>query len=381
MRHRGRTDVVRRTLVRACVCAVGVGCLIVPAQAAAAKPSIRWVVQEFVTVGKPSLVRYALVKLPNRDTAYLQRLEGRRWVNVARLKSRYGGSVSSGPLRTAGVYTFRVVFHNRRGRVIGYAGTQKVHVVAAGSSPTTQPASNAAVSWTLPATASAGVAIPFNYTATVPSGASLVVQQQEGTKHVWQTIGTLSAASGASSISAQGIGQAYGFRIAVLQGRTVLTERDQSVNVFGQVSLQTLLANEGYSGTYTTTMNTFNFVDEVDAEVFDLHGPIVTQYAVSAADNDCRSVQIDFVLGDTESSNWVTEAGDVTTVSVIQQSSNPVAASSGLNVPGSVTASVVPGQSWSVSLSEADPKGDIANAYLDGYAICDSTKATLQVNN
>jgi hypothetical protein len=238
--------------------------------------------------------------------------------------------------------------------------------------------------WNLPATdnANAGAAIPFTYTATkIPAGATVDVLEQNVRTHDWDPVlnVTSHSGSGSGSIPAQQIGAGLKFQIGVVDRGAVLVYENTKLNVFGQVSFSMLETTAGSSGAYTNPTSTFNYQ-------FGFQNPETTPLLqVSATDNDCTSVNLDFIEGDLSDPS-VNEQGDMDTLSIVQQSQSPLSSTVNFNQLGNLQAILVPGQSWSVTASST---GDVAGVapsgfvgtYLNGYAVCDSTNPILQVGS
>ena len=101
-----------------------------------------------------------------------------------------------------------------------------------------------------------------------------------------------------------------------------------------------------------------------------------------AVRHPCESVSLEFAIGNPNPGYPANDfAGDLGTVTVVQETRDPVSASAPFNGLNSFTTGVVPGQSWSINLSETGPTaGEFGfYFYLNGYAVCDSA-ATLQPN-
>ena len=245
----------------------------------------------------------------------------------------------------------------------------------------------------LPTSVNAGTRIRFSWsTSKLPNGSGLIVQTPKG--HGWHTVltltkptkptkpskstkrgassalTTLTTRSGSGLLPARTIGQGESYRLAAVNARgRVLASSVDSVNVFGTVSLNALSgeatsADGVYIGPASSVMYWQDFYANDD-------GPVV---AVVAGDNNCSSVTVQYVEGDSNAGNWSADAGDATTVKIVQQSQRAVATSAPFNTTGSVTATLIPGQSWGIDVSDSENLFEPVT-YLSGTAVCDSTAA------
>jgi hypothetical protein len=197
------------------------------------------------------------------------------------------------------------------------------------------------------------------------------LQTQIGTGRVWEHLMRLSGSRGTGTLPPHSLGK-YPVRIAVATGHNhILASRNATLDVFGEVPLGTLLGTEAQ--TYTTSNFSFSYVGRAHADKYDREG---TAWTVSAAHNHCRSIQLQFPVGDATGTTNKTLMG---VVSLVQESAPPVSVSV-VSVPPTVyslEAALVPGQSWSVKLklTSADEDGLILYASFNGTAICDGTEA------
>jgi hypothetical protein len=339
----------------ACLASLGLCVISFTASAHAAVHRTSLTIPLVVDAGTRLTVSYEL-HIARGDHAVLQTKARRRWATITSLKSS-SHSITLSPLR-AGTYRFRIAILSAQRRVVATSRTATVTFVH-----------TPRVSWTLPATGNAGQALSFFWRASkVPRGARIVVQQQQGTAHVWRTIAALLGSSGTSALPTQAIGKNEQFRIAVVAGPSVLANQASSVSFFGQVAFSSLDGDAGDSaGTYTTPTATFT------SEFYVYANEAAPALTVSAADNNCSHVVVDYILGDPDTDDYSQgETSDSATVSVLQESANAVSSSAAFNQLGTVSADVTPGQSWSVS-AQHSPTGYLDRLYLNGYAICDST--------
>jgi len=220
----------------------------------------------------------------------------------------------------------------------------------------------ARVSWTLPRTASAGQAITFSWRGRhLGRGHRLVIQKPEGTARTWRAVMRLRSNSGSAALPALDLGR-YRFRLADMVGRRVLAQQVLGVAVFGEVPFSTLIGDE--SRVYVTPTVSFPYVAVLST------GESPSSFTVQY--NHCLAVHIAFVG---EASSSFQGEGQykhgVATLTLVQESRDPVSASADFDTIGSLDAQIVPGQSWAVSVKE---EGWYSFTDLNGYAICDSTE-------
>lgn len=212
--------------------------------------------------------------------------------------------------------------------------------------------------WTLPATANEGQPVSFIWRGKYFGGHyKVVVERPFGTSHVWKGIMQLNA-SGNGTLPGMRLG-VYWFRIAVFRGRTLLAQQTSVIKVFGTVPFTTLLQYDN-TRVYTMTGNSFSYV--LERTIFD--GDSENVFGVS--NNNCSSVHVAFAVGSVQTVSNVTG-----TVTVVQESRDPVSSSAPFERTGSVDAELTPGQTWGVNASAQGGSGEF---YVNGYATCDSTE-------
>lgn len=212
------------------------------------------------------------------------------------------------------------------------------------------------LSLTLPHVASEGAPIPFSWTGSrLGRKHRLVMQRPVGTAHTWQTIMKLPSNSGSGELPGMQLGK-YRLRLADLSGRRVLARQVVGIGVFGSVPFSTLFGNRSLNGVAATPKYSFPYVAYWDGEVDD--NPIFT-----VEHNHCQNVHIAFLPG-------FLGPGTTGSITVVQESRDPVIASADRDTIGSLDAELVPGQSWAVN-------GETVSEHinLNGYAICDSTES------
>jgi hypothetical protein len=221
------------------------------------------------------------------------------------------------------------------------------------------------VTLALPARADAGAPIPYSFTAAkVRSRDKLVIQRQTGTAKVYRNVTVLvHAPSGSGSLPALALGN-YRYRIAVLRKvhrkTKLVASRSAKVAVFGEIALSRLL--NGPDGTYTTPSRTFPYVERVVATR--VTGDTVL--TVDAGDNHCRSIHFDFVPERYSSS----DPNDPITLTVVQQSADPISASARPDEFGALDVPLEPGESWSLQTSVTREEQSV-EVDLNGSASCD----------
>ncbi len=216
-----------------------------------------------------------------------------------------------------------------------------------------------------PAGGDTGVPTPFSWSVQHKRPGIVVVQRQVGTLGNWRTIATLRGSSGTGTIPALPLGS-YSLRIANLGPRIKHTRRYRQwgrqlreLRIFGRVELGTLMHDES-SGVLSTPTNTFVWIDwtspkPTPGEVFGF--PI----------NYCRSVHIDFVTNnENDARNRPATTG---TVTILQETADPVSVTAAEGVIAGVDADLVPGKGWSMTVSEAGDEYSVM-LYYNGWASC-----------
>ncbi len=204
---------------------------------------------------------------------------------------------------------------------------------------------------------------PIAYTATasgVPSKTKLVVQRQMGTAKKYATVATLPRVpSGSLTLPALSLGS-YRLRIAVLRRGKTLASKSARLRVFGDVKFSTLFNQS--ERTLSTPSRSFSYVIE-DSSIFDETGTTLT---VDASKNFCRSVHVDWVP-----KNGLNDPSSTATLSVIQESRDPVSDSAQSNEFGAIDAALTPNESW--GLTYAVLGDSYMNLYINGTANCYSS--------
>jgi hypothetical protein len=219
--------------------------------------------------------------------------------------------------------------------------------------------------FSVPGSADAGARVPFTFkTRGVSPRQRLVVQRQQGTKRVWRTVLKLRHANrGAARLPRLPLG-AYNLRIAAVGAhRRVLSYQRHSLKVFGLVPLSTLFTGDW--GTYVTPTRTFSWV----RRGFENDEPGVSnpEISVSKKKSRCRSIHFDWLPGGPRSGG----ASETFTITLVQESHDPISASSSYQTVGALDVSLTVGESWALNASHVG--GTVgADYYFNGFASCDS---------
>lgn len=208
-----------------------------------------------------------------------------------------------------------------------------------------------------------GAPIPFSWDSKrLGRGYRLVIQRPFGTVHVWKSIMRLPAASGTGELAGYPLGVRR-LRIAAFRGRRLLAKQVAWIYIYGAVPFTTLFDNENPS-VFTAPDNSFSYVTS--------EFTYTTDTVFGVANNNCSSVHVAFVPGTTGGliGNYGEEG--IGTVTIVQESRDPETGSAAFDTVGSVDAELTPGQTWGVNVAVV--KGEQAEFYINGYAICYSTE-------
>jgi hypothetical protein len=214
--------------------------------------------------------------------------------------------------------------------------------------------------------ATAGSPIRASWSASRPRASRVVIQRQEGTGHVWRTIATLSGRRGTTSLPSLPLG-VYRVRIGEFtRKRKLLAQQQRVLRVFGFVPLSAMFGDQD-AGVYTTPTATFSYALLRD----DIGGDGIGAFGEDSK-NACRAIHIDFLPGSTDSDpqdrGLFSYTGSIT---LVQESLDPVTASMPFDDRGSLDATLIPGQPWSVNLSSAGPNNVALDFFINGHAVCD----------
>ncbi len=230
------------------------------------------------------------------------------------------------------------------------------------------------LAWTLPRTGSEGQSIAFSWSARhLGRHHRLVIQKPEGTAHTWRSIMRLKSNSGSGRLPGVALGH-YRFRIADLVPARrphrhshphfrVIAKEAASIAVFGEVPFSTLFG-EGVVGVDTTPSLTFPYAALIQPEVW-TNG---SSHLFTVEHNHCYQAHVSFIgtFGEWQSEYEATQGQ--TTLTLVQESRDPVSAVADYESIGSLDAELVPGQSWGVNIAGGN------GAYINGYALCDSAQ-------
>jgi hypothetical protein len=217
----------------------------------------------------------------------------------------------------------------------------------------------ATVTWSLSRTGSEGAPIPFSWSAKhLGRRYRLVIQRPFGTVHVWRSILRLRARSGSAELPGYKLG-VHRFRIAAFRGRKLLAKRVTRIKIFGTVQFTTLLRNE-HPDVHTMPTNSLPYVARWEY----VYSP---ESLFGVSNNHCSSVHVAFATG------VAFDEEGVGTVTIVQESRNPVSGSAPYESVGSVDAELIPGQTWGVNASTTGALFG-ATVYINGYATCYSTE-------
>lgn len=203
------------------------------------------------------------------------------------------------------------------------------------------------------------------------------MQRPVGTARVFKTVLRLSGRRGSAQIPGRPLGK-YRYRLAAIRAKRIVAKQAVVVAVFGPVPLSTLLKDElgSVGGVYAAPTVSFPYVGDVLGNTSDF----MPTAAFSVRQNNCSQVHLDFITGgeafnDSQQKFLERTSG---TLTVVQETQDPVAVTAPFNSPSSVNAQLVPGQTWSVLASGAVTSPEEGNAfitvYYNGYAICDSAE-------
>jgi hypothetical protein len=213
------------------------------------------------------------------------------------------------------------------------------------------------VTWTSSLNASAGQPIPVSWSSKHVGNAKLVIQRPVGTAKVWKTAAKLNSRSGSAQLPAVGLGK-YRYRLAALKGKKVVAQSIATIRVFGEVPFSTLFGEAEREHVYTAPTFSFPYVGWWDEDVE--RSSVSQNTLLQVKNNHCRSTHIDFVPISKGNS----------TLTLVQETRDPVVASAPLNTLGLLEAELVPGQSWGLMVAPSEA----ANLDFNGFAICDSSE-------
>jgi len=216
---------------------------------------------------------------------------------------------------------------------------------------------------------SAGQAARFTYaTARVPRAASVVLQRQFGSSHVWRTVRTVTAGKG--TVTAPKLTQLghYVYRLAAREHRKNLAVSGRrSVYAYGHVSMGVLcngatnvyICGSDFGGTINTGDHTFTYVGQNNG--FADAAPPDWDDVFDFGTNSCRSMVVQFA-----SEGDATNDGEVDSVRLIQSTLDPQSASTPIGTVGTMRARL-DGTPFSLGANATGGQQVFTNGYADCY--------------
>lgn len=210
----------------------------------------------------------------------------------------------------------------------------------------------------VPSQVNANVAFNAPWSTTkLPKGDHVVLQRQMGTGAVWHTVAKLQGSKGTATVPGIPMGR-FLVRILVLDKHNKgVVSLKRTVTSFGPVSLLAIFGDD--SGSYTTATQVFSYEQRLDGYADTTTG------ALTDGTNTCRSLSLAWMAGPEYQDPDLTATG---TLTVVQESQDPVSATADENTLSALKAGLVPGQGWSVNLGD-NGDGPLF-FYLSGMASC-----------
>jgi hypothetical protein len=207
---------------------------------------------------------------------------------------------------------------------------------------------------TVNATAMENVPTPISWSGKrLGKDHRLVIQRPVGTARVWKTVLRLKADRGSGYLPPRALGE-YQLRIVALRRGDVIAKNVFTLPVFGVVSFSDLIGSS--VRTYATPTSSFPYVSiEEHSE----------QPALAVKDNRCISAHVEFVPGQ--------RRGPGTgTVTLVQETRDPVTATAAYDTIGSLDAELTPGETWALntSYSTSTDANWEPSFYVNGSAVC-----------
>ena len=220
--------------------------------------------------------------------------------------------------------------------------------------------------------ASVGMPTQITYGAQhLPRQDALFLQRQEGTGKVWRTISRLPHAHHTATIPALPIG-VYSVRLAAIaRHHRAVAQQRRALDVFGQVPFTTLFPGGAGAGddlgpgTAQTATTTFPYAFAY------YNGEVNFTALTIGSRNPCRSVTMQFLPFDPNSTDAEISQG---TATLVQQSADPVSTTVQANNIGTITASLIPGQSWGLNVAQGGDGQYLFTWDINGSANCDKTR-------
>jgi hypothetical protein len=141
-----------------------------------------------------------------------------------------------------------------------------------------------------------------------------------------------------------------------------------------------LLIRHQSTGVYTTSTVSFPYVltrNGINLTTEGQQAPVIP--LLSVARNHCKAVHVEYIFGNegATESTYAPLSSTKGTLSVVQQRRAPTVATTAFDSLGSVDAKLVPGQTWSITVSAVKPAGNPAGdveVFVNGFAICSSAE-------
>ncbi len=234
-------------------------------------------------------------------------------------------------------------------------------------------ASRPRVSLSVSSSAEAGAPISAQWTAThVPRGSRVLVERPVGTARVWKPLlSPLGGSHGSLTIPAYRSFGVYPLRIAVIRDRKVLAQRERQVRIFAQIPFSTLL-EAPLTGLDATQTATFAYVLPQALPFDGPQGEASETDIISDEHSRCDAIHVEFAGEALVPDRGEPDGGRVT-VTIVQETAEPVSSTAPTDRVGSVEAHVALGQSWAVNLSVSEPPNaqlPSLSVYFNGEAHC-----------
>lgn len=239
-------------------------------------------------------------------------------------------------------------------------------VASGGARDARRHAPGPSLSLSAPAQADVGQSFSVSYTARrLPRTARLWLQRQEGTARAWRGVVRLQRSGTSAQLSVPLLGRAR-LRVAAVVGRRALAaSRVRMVDVFGTVSLATLVGHSGPPTAFVIGDHTFNSVYGTNPSSIFWSTSSPNQL-FSQNVSTCRSLHLD-LASEAQSADFVSPVS-TDSVTVTQQTADPVTVAVAPNTVAALDVTLTPGQSWAATASGTYP------LHMNGQASCDATE-------
>lgn len=204
------------------------------------------------------------------------------------------------------------------------------------------------------ATAMENVPTPISWSGKrLGKGHRLVIQRPVGTARIWKTVMRLKTDRGAGHLPPRALGE-YRFRVAALRRGDLIVKRVFTLPVYGVVSFADLIGSSERN--YATATSSFPYASNEEPS---------EKPALAVKDNRCISAHVEFVPGG--------RSGMGTgTVTLVQETRDPVAATAPYDTIASFDALLTPGETWALNTSYATNSEENwePSFYVNGFGIC-----------